>query len=449
MGTPGFNWRDVVQTGVQALGGAAGNQQLYDQIQQQRDQKKQAADQVTQLKLKNIGQAQQKINDMLASGTHPETGAPLSDMERGNLTQTLQTLRDYSHQIATGQPPPKQSAQPAAATSPGGSPQATQDPQQAVAQYTANVPANPYAQKYNQIRQAFPDLQPEEAMHMSLGTTPKTMQDRLIAQFEAAGMSPEQALQKYTGITHPEKEKAAKGLKPIEGGIGVKDEDSGTSYFPSQANDPSIPQPARDMLKAQKAAKDQKSEDENRKENERMQAQARTLGAYFERMGMTQQFQESMTDFRSNLATYRTLDKQADDSESIIQGLKDQYKQPGNKAVADNELQNFYTTVVQKGGRKTAAEFQLTAKIGSLGMNLDQMIEKAKTGQLPDPLRRQLLSGMEAVAKEERSAADAAKPELPQIPTRSGSKPRQAQPTGKQGSQKSLVDRLNDALGQK
>ncbi len=452
MGSPGFNWRDALSAGFQGVAGAAGNQQLYDQIQQQRDQKKQQADAMRQAALTKVGLAQQRINDMLASGMHPQTGAPLSDMERANLTQTQQTLKDYAHQIATGQPPQKQSAQPPPTTTatpsvnlgygvnlPGGSPktvslmipqQSRQNAQQAVAQYTANVPANPTAQKYNQIRQAFPDIQPEEAMHMALGSTPKTVQDKLISQWEAAGMSPEQALQKWTDITKPEKEKTAKGLKPLEGGIGVKDEDTGTSYFPSQANDPSIPQPARDMLKAQQVAKTQKDLEENRKEDLRLKMQANTLGAIAGRMGQSEQFQEAMTDFHSDLSTYRALDKQADDSKSIIEGLKQQYAQPGNHAVADNELQNFYTTIVQKGGRKTAAEFALTAKIGSFGMNLDQMIEKAKTGQLPDALRRDLLSGMQAVAKEQRQEADAAKPELPELPTRSGTKKKPAASSG-------------------
>jgi hypothetical protein len=122
-----------------------------------------------------------------------------------------------------------------------------------------------------------------------------------------------------------------------------------------------------------------------------------------------------MAQYRSDLTTYRALDKAADDSETTVKALESQYAQPGNKAAADNELQNFYTTVVQKGGRKTAAELALTLKIGSFGMNIEQMAKKAATGELPDQLRKELLSGMKAVADEQRAVADQKKPELPQI----------------------------------
>jgi hypothetical protein len=245
MGSPGFNWRDALSAGFQGVAGAAGNQQLYDQIQQQRDQKKQQADAMRQASLTKIGFAQKKVNDMLVSGVHPETGAPISEIERGNLSQTAQTLKDYAHQIATGQPPPKQSAPPAAAANSAPAPQAgaakppqpTQDPRQAVAQYTAEVPANPYAQKYNQVRQAFPNIEPEEAMHMALGTTPKSLQEKLIAQWEKDGLTPEQALQKYTDITKPDrsKDKTPKGMKVVGlSGIPayVHNEDTGESYYP-------------------------------------------------------------------------------------------------------------------------------------------------------------------------------------------------------------------------
>lgn len=474
-------WRDVLQSGFQGLAGAAGNQQLYDQIQQQRDQKKQQADAMRQASLTKVGLAQKKVNDMLVSGVHPETGAPISDVERGNLTQTQQTLNAYAHQIATGQPPPKQSAPPAPPpasaappTSPSSAPSSpsqgptspsqgqtspsqgptsptkpvasVQDPRAAVAQYTADVPANPYAQKYNQVMQAFQGhIAPEEAMQFALGNAPKSLQDKVVAQLEAKGVTPE----KIWDRLHPQKEeKAPKGLKPLEGGIGVKNEDTGDSYYPSQMNDPKVPQEARDMLKAQKAEQDQKRQEKIQDENLGFQKQAITLGAAFDRLGMTQVFQENMRQFGSDLSEWRGIDKVARDSEGQIQGLKDQYKQPGNHAVADNELQNFYTSVVQKGGRKTAAELALTTKIGSFGMNLETMAKKASTGELPDPLRKQLMSGMEAVAKEQRSEADATKPELPQIPTRGSQKQTQAQPAGKQGG-KSLADRLADSLNGK
>jgi hypothetical protein len=139
-------------------------------------------------------------------------------------------------------------------------------------------------------------------------------------------------------------------------------------------------------------------------------------------MGRTQEFQENMAQYRSDMTTYRNLDTQARQSEENIQALEAQYSQPGNHAAADNELQNFYTTVVQKGGRKTASELQLTLKIGSLGLNLQQAFSKAATGELPGVLRKELLAGMKAVAQEQRHMADITKPELPEITAPEGPK---------------------------
>lgn len=278
MGTPGFNWRDALQTGAQSLAGASGNQQLYDQIQQQRDQKKQQADAMRQASLTKIGLAQQKVNSMLASGTHPETGAPLSDIERGNLTQAQQSLNAYAHQIATGQPPPKQSAPPAASASPGGSPptaqQPAQDPQSLIGQYTANVPANPYAQKYNQIMQAFPDIGPERAMQMATGTMPKSEQEKFIAEQEAKGDTHEQALQRWTDITKGKTGKV-ESAEPLEkGGViyGVKDPATGREYLASEMSSPSTPQNVKEIYQTITAAQDQK-EGEKRTHEQRMAAQ--------------------------------------------------------------------------------------------------------------------------------------------------------------------------------
>jgi hypothetical protein len=217
----------------------------------------------------------------------------------------------------------------------------------------------------------------------------------------------------------PGDEKAPKGLKALEqGGVayGVEDQDTGKQYLPSQlsANGDAPPE-AKQIWQTIKQAQKDKQAEEDKKEDERIQAQSRSIAAGFERMGMSQQFQENMAQYRSDLQTYRTLNTQADQSEETVAALKNQYAQPGNKSAADNELQNFYTTVVQKGGRKTAAELNLTLKIGSFGMNIQQMADKAASGELPDPLRKMLLDGMEAVSKEQRTMADQTKPELPEI----------------------------------
>ena len=239
---------------------------------------------------------------------------------------------------------------------------------------------------------------------------------------------------------------ANKELKPLEAGgvpYGVFDPSSGKQYLPSQlgANGDAPPE-AKQIWKSIQDAKAQKEADERRKEDETADRQAKTIAAGFERMGQSQQFQELMAQYRSDLTSYRTQNTLADNSEATVNALKAQYAQPGNKSVADNELQNFYTTVVQKGGRKTAAELNLTLKVGSFGLNLQQIASKAATGELPDKLRKMLLDGMEAVAKEQRAEADKIKPELPKLNVPEGPKTKQLK-----GGGKSLADRLNEAYG--
>lgn len=234
-----------------------------------------------------------------------------------------------------------------------------------------------------------------------------------------AGLEPN-ADTTYRVDNAPEKApKIPKGLKAMEqGGVafGIENQDDGKQYLPSQLGpNGNAPPEAKQMWQTYQEQKKAKDAEEHRKEDERNARQAATIAAGFERMGKSQEFQENMAQYRSDLGTYRTLNTAADQSELTVKALENQYAQPGSKAVADNELQNFYTTVVQKGGRKTAAELNLTLKIGSFGMNLEQMAQKAATGELPEALRKNLLEGMKAVAQEQRAAAEQAKPELPKI----------------------------------
>ncbi len=242
-----------------------------------------------------------------------------------------------------------------------------------------------------------------------------------------------------------DKDKPAKGLKAMEqGGVvfGIEDQDKGQQYLPSQFGpNGNAPPEAKQMWQTYQAAKQAKEADEQKKEDFRSAQQARTIAAGFERMGQTQQFQELMRQYGSDLTTYRALDKSADDAEVNVNALKKAYDQPGNKSVPDNELQNFYTSVTQKGGRKTAAELALTLKIGSFGMNLQQMAQKAATGELPKELRESLLSGMEAVAKEQRAEADKRKPELPKLNVPEGPKTKSLK-----GGKKLTAKDLEDAL---
>ena len=219
---------------------------------------------------------------------------------------------------------------------------------------------------------------------------------------------------------------------------GMQDEEKGITYLPSQlAPTGNAPPEYKEMWKSIQDQKAAKEAAEQHKEDEIAQRQAKTIAAGFERMGQSQQFQELMAQYRSDLTTYRAQNTLADNSEATVNALKAQYAQPGSKAVADNELQNFYTTVVQKGGRKTAAELALTLKIGSFGMNLQQMAQKAATGELPKELRESLLSGMEAVAKEQRAEAEKSKPELPKLNVPEGPKTKQLKAT--KGGQSNVI----------
>lgn len=215
-----------------------------------------------------------------------------------------------------------------------------------------------------------------------------------------------------------------KGFKAMEQGgaaFGIEDQDTGKQYLPAQLGpDGDAPPQAKSMwgtiIKQQadkQAAADKKEKDAQDKidaEDKRQQQRFAHEDARVDRM---EQNGYDMADYREQLTTYRTLDTAARQSTSTVDALKDQYATKGDKSAADNQLVNFYTTVVQKGGRKTQAELNLTQKIGSFGMNMKTMVDKAATGELPPDLRKLLLDSMSAVAKEQKTAADAAKPERP------------------------------------
>ena len=281
------------------------------------------------------------------------------------------------------------------------------------------------APRVNPDQQKIADAQgagasPEElnAMRNPLTQTAKTDKDKFIQDYlqRNSGKNREDAERAYTDATTKDTS-ASKPDAPLEaGGVPYGVRVGGQEYLPSQlGTNGSAPPQAKELWTTIQAAKQAKVDEENRKEDERNARQSRTIAASFEKMGQQQQFQELMTQFRSDQTEYRALDTAAQNSKEIVDGLKAQYAQPGNKSVADNELQNFYTTVVQKGGRKTAAELALTLKIGSLGLNIQQAFQKAATGEMPDELRIALLQGMAAVADEQAKVAAAKKPELPQI----------------------------------
>jgi hypothetical protein len=206
----------------------------------------------------------------------------------------------------------------------------------------------------------------------------------------------------------------------IQGGVLVGGTDEhGRTFTTAQIQSgeagPTLKAMFDDFQKGERDKEDRADKKTKAADDEREKLARMSEGAVASRQATSEEFMEGMADYRSALSEYKALDTQATQSGDTVNSLKAQYAQPGNHAVPDNELQNFYTTVVQKGGKKTAAELQLTRQIGSMGMNIETMAQKAATGELPNDLRVALLKGMDAVAKEQRMTADAKKPEPPPV----------------------------------
>ena len=378
-----------------------GLQEKYATLDPQAKDYSQNVDQITQELSENIGE----VRRMMTGDKTPEEAAKGNIIERG--------VTDRLHLTNPGKRKEKAEKKEAGDVSGARSYEQGTVP-----------PANPYVQERTQLSQAgFAPDEISQALRSKAGILPKdtTEQERFVTDYmhRNPGKTQEDALRAYTDATTKDTGKAPPEMKPVEAGgvpYGVSDPASGKQYLPSQLGpNGDAPPEAKQIWKTIQDAKAAKQAEEDKKENDRAERQARTIAAGFERMGRSQEFQEQMAQYRSDLTSYRALNTAADNSEVTVTALKQQYAQPGNKSVADNELQNFYTTVVQKGGRKTAAELNLTLKIGSFGMNLQQMASKAATGELPDALRKSLLDGMSAVAEEQRKAAELAKPELPEI----------------------------------
>ena len=300
-------------------------------------------------------------------------------------------------------------------------------------------PLNKFVQLKREMETA--GFSPEDiatALRGSAGLVPKdaTEQERFVTQYKIdhKGATDEDALKVYARATA--KPTAPKGMKALEqGGVafGVENQDTGQQYLASQLgpNGDAPPEAKQIWSTIQKVLADKQTA-QDKKQQEEDERQLRGLAAIAERMGRSEEFQEQMAGFREQLGEYKTLDQQARKTQTLVDTYTAQYAQPGNKSAVDTALLTDYTSVLAQGGRKTQAEINLARSIGSFQLNWEERLKKAATGELPDELRKLYLDYLTAAAKAQRADANAAKPEMPQLPapTPGGLKKRAAQNLG-------------------
>ena len=214
-------------------------------------------------------------------------------------------------------------------------------------------------------------------------------------------------------------QKPLKGLKALEqGGVayGVEDQDSGKQYLISQLGlNGDAPPEAKQIWQTIQQAKKEKEDAADKKQRESDERQMRGLAAIAGRMATSENFQEQMAAYRSDLTTYRALDKQARDAAESAELYANDANIPGNKSAFDTALITDYTSILAKGGRKTQAEINFAQQIGGLGLRTEKMFDKAKSGELPKEMRRMYVEYLKARAGSMRKEADEAKPSSPEI----------------------------------
>jgi len=216
------------------------------------------------------------------------------------------------------------------------------------------------------------------------------------------------------------KETPPKGMKAISGPggafVGIVDQDTGKQYLPEQLGPGGdAPTEAKSMFVAvQKAEKDKLDASEKKQQAhdaELEKRQDKSESNMERRQERSEAFQESMLGKREQEQQYATLDKAANNSQSLVDTYQSQYAQPGNHSATDTALVADYTSVLAKGGRKTQAELQMARDIGSFKLNAEQKAKKIYTGELPNELRKMYLDYMAAAAKTQRNDAENIKPE--------------------------------------
>ena len=246
----------------------------------------------------------------------------------------------------------------------------------------------------------------------------------------------------------------AKGWKEIKAGevvLGYRNQDTGQAITrgPDGKLPPDAPPDVQRMNETYNAVEKTKQDEKDKKEQEADARQLRTLKAISDRQGRSEEFQAIMRQYGEELGVYKTMDTQARNADERATLYQNLYSQPGNKSAADTALVTDYTGILAKGGRKTTAEIQLALKVGSFGLNMEQMYQKAASGELPDELRQLYLNYLKASAVSEREAADKAKPEIPQVGggAASPSGGKGPAPKTSPGGDDELLKRLQQATG--
>lgn len=315
--------------------------------------------------------------------------------------------------------------------------------------YTQATPVNPLIAKQVEAQQAGASPAEIEAMRNPL-TRPqdKTDQDKFVNDYlqRNPGKTREDAVRAWTDATTKDTS-ASKPDAPLEvGGVPYGVRVGGNEYLASALGpNGTAPPQAKEMWNTVKDAQAQKRADEQRKEDERDDRFLKSQADIAARMGQSENFQAQMAGYREQLANYKKLDGDADNTQTLADTYEAQYKQPGNHSATDTALLTDYTSVLAKGGRKTQAEIQLARNIGSFKLNLEQKFKKAATGELPDELRKLYLDYIKAAAKTQREDADKLKPEPPSIGVPEGPKTKALKETRDAAQSKGVVS-IADAM---
>lgn len=304
---------------------------------------------------------------------------------------------------------------------------------------------NPFVQKYNQAM-GVPGATPEMALQTAIpGFAPKTEQEKFVRGYmgQHKGATEEDALKAYTDATTKDTKNPLPEIKPVEGGLGVETPANGTVYLMNQADDPSTPPKVRDALHSIRDTVKAKQDAADKKERDADERQMRSLGAIASRMGQSEQFQEQMTNFRSQLGEWKSIDQKAKDAQADYEMQAGASKISGNKSAFDQALIGEYARLSVPGARVTQAERQWAMQMGGIFPRMDIAFQKARTGELPDNVRNMYIQFLKSRSESLRSEADEAKPEPPTVSV--GGKKKTA-PAGDAPAGKSLADRLNEAL---
>lgn len=219
------------------------------------------------------------------------------------------------------------------------------------------------------------------------------------------------------------KVEAPKVLEASGTPYGITDPDTGKTFYASQMKDPNTPQNIRDTWSTVQSGIKAKQDEQDKKDEDRDKRFLETQAAIADRMGRSEEWQATMADYRERLGNYKTLDANANKTQTLADTYEAQYQDPNtNKSAVDTALLTDYTSVLAQGGRKTQAEIALARQIGSFKLNMEQRGEKFVTGELPKELRKMYLDYIKSAAKTQREDADKLRPDPPTVTVPEGPK---------------------------